>query len=905
MGFKSYDVELGGIPLMLATDKQGKQSIDFGKTAREPGPRAEIGSIVMPSFHHGPGQLLANDPRAVRLATNVDISVPSRVYPAGATTVLFTAGADDDHYWNQGGGSIIVPKQGNPTNAPKIYFVTAKRIYSVDTSDDSVATVYTNPSTLAFTGQVARYRDKLFFGREDEDREAATPIVLYLPSETAYEGTGTDMSYVFTAANSVWWVANHGYLTPPDIYWTDDERFPGDPVCVTVKYTGNGTAQDITAIPFQPDIAIVKGDLAEAPVLKTDTMAANESRTWDTATMLTTAITGFLAGGFSVGAHDAVNKDGVEYVAVCFKKKDGLIDTLTYEGDDADNRDVACSFSPDLTIVAKGSAGTGDGDVVVRPSTLTGDNTFLFDATTPIANAIQSLGASLFQVGTDKRTNENAIPYHAVIFKEAPDVLNLSTYDGDGTDDRAVELGLTPAYSIVKGIGAARGMQRMSCKGSDWSHSFTPQGIFINCIQKHTPTGIEVGSGAYVNFDARAYHCMAFGSTTSFNKAGPFGLDAGGYCTWLHAIGPYTLPFKADGMVYGVDEYGAPAPFLVHDEGGGTDFRFGHGARMDWRGRLLIPAKSSLKALNFPSLAGEDVNPLAQLPGSENDYYEIASICSMGSRQAIVLQTSLYFACFLSREYPDGEFLTPAFSMGFSPCYAIEAIQLDDGSYAAYFLHNAIATAGVARISKTYVAAIDHVAGPSTETTSGALDTSLYAGEGLAAGVTKAFLQLRGYAPEATEAHPITLKFSVDGGAKQSLGTITSPGPFSLAFPSTTAALGRFLAAHLDPLGDGNLALPLTADFEHCPAVDDIMTFGFDVRDVMITALGGISKRRAAHETQQALADMQGQIKTVKFAQGRPDWTVRVEDVTSQNITRRAFGQGEENLVFVVVRRLT
>jgi hypothetical protein len=133
---------------------------------------------------------------------------------------------------------------------------------------------------------------------------------------------------------------------------------------------------------------------------------------------------------------------------------------------------------------------------------------------------------------------------------------------------------------------------------------------------------------------------------------------------------------------------------------------------------------------------------------------------------------------------------------------------------------------------------------------------------------------------------------------------VTAPGPFSLPFPKTTAALGRFLAALIDKLGDGEMALPLIADFEYVPAAEDIVTFGIDVSDVAVNRLGGVWKRKAAHDIHAALVAMRGTFTTLKWGEGRADWTVFVEDVTSQNLIRRSFQQAEEDVVFIVCRRV-
>ena len=893
-----YDLKIGGVPYLLAASPGGVggRSIRFGKIQTEPGPLGEMGTIQIPSFHHGFGQTVARDMRGVYRSLDVDLSTPGVAILGGVRATVWTSTETDEFYDGQGGGIAKFRYLGVPTNEEYLFFITARRIHQVVPSTGARTEVHELDSTkYAFTGSWCQYKGSLYFGVESNQDGSArgywgNRLIRYEIATAIWSVVDwCRSSRVHAAKGKFWWVENQGLLGTPQVYWTDDPTFPGEGLCSTVVYTGNGGTQTITGFPFTPDVVIVKAkDLGDEAALKTDTMAAGESRLWNTAGQIATGITGFLSGGFSVGGHASVNANGVEYVAVGFKKKAGLIDTLSYDGTGVDNRDVTTTFSPDLVFVAKGAVGTGDGHVATRPSTLSGDNTFLLGvASGPVANIIQSLGANLFQVGTDVRANENAIPYHAVIFKEASPVVSLQTYVGDSQDNRDISVGWEGYYAIVKHDTGLQGVQRMAAKGGDWSSRFASAGG-SNLIQALGATVVQVGSGSDVNASYHTLHMMVFGASTSFNKAGPFPLESGGYCTERASLGHYMMTCKYDGQVYGIDEQGISVGILGPGMAS-PGLNFGKGATQ-FMGNMLVPHDGGLIALSLSDFAAADIHPLkvneaiapADFPSA------VRSLAVAGYRLLVGMWSSGKASHMtLLQPYSDGEYFTLMHQIE-AATWALRASVAVD--YAGYHqIYSLLGGDGTTiKISRGGLAAPGWVTKPGVQAGSGEIYTPMYSGEGLAGPVTKLFLQVRGVVAGVNGANYLAIAAGVDllppeGGV--ALGaSIQASGPFVRSFPESSASLGRTAYLYLWFHGEAGgatfprLEMPLFIDFMYFPSVEDRLTLGVLASDAPQDNLGTPWARYNGTEVQAALWALRGTVTTVELP-GQAPWNVLVEDI--------------------------
>jgi hypothetical protein len=89
----NWDIRFAGVPYVFG--KEG--GIRPGKAQMEPGQPLTVETIMVPTFHHGPGQLVGRDPGAFHKATKVNTSRQGLVLPAGNSALRFTSsGADFD-----------------------------------------------------------------------------------------------------------------------------------------------------------------------------------------------------------------------------------------------------------------------------------------------------------------------------------------------------------------------------------------------------------------------------------------------------------------------------------------------------------------------------------------------------------------------------------------------------------------------------------------------------------------------------------------------------------------------------------------------------------------------------------------------------------------------------------------
>ena len=911
---RSWDVKLGGKPLYLAPAADGGVDVYLATDESEPGTIGQIGTIVIPSLHHGLGPVSARDPMKVWTPGNLDTSLPGTIIRAGGKTNLLANVADENWYDSQGGGLAPYPHLNDPADM-RFMAVTARRIYRVDPATPAVTEVYVLDNTkYAFTGSWCVFRGSVYFGVESNiDGTARGYYGSHLVQYKIATNTFTPLywakgSVVQAAKGGIWWIENRGFDEAPNVYWTDSQDFPGEPLCYTVKYTGNGTSQSITGFPFQPDVVFVKSVTeAQEAVLKTDTMAAGESRLWNTAGQIATGITAFLSNGFSVGSHAAVNQSGKEFVAVGFKKKAGLIDTLAYDGTGADNRDITTSFSPDLVFVTKGAVGTGLGHTATRPETLTGDATLLLGDSAEPANLIQALGTNSFQVGTDVRVNENVIPYHAIIFKEAPSVLKLLSYVGDSQDNREISVEMEACYAIVRpGGGGGRGIQRMAAKSGDYSVEFYNASYQTNCIQALGKTSVQVGTNSWVNGSGATYYMMAFGMASSFVKAGPFPIEPGGYCTAGGGIlGPWAVWFKRDGQIYGMDTDGTLAPILPQGMTS-ADLRFGRGNCV-FNQQIIIPHAHGCLSLNMSTLSTVDIHPskVAEALTSLTAPGATAALW-FGSRLFITLATSTpYLACY--EDFSDGFYYNILGDYGDYQykARAVAARLISTGAVQLFVLTEGT-TSIKTRLERIDVAGQGWSASPNT-VRAGYVFTPYHSGEGGLALVTKRFFRLRGWAQGVTANDYYGPQFALDGGGYTALGDIKTNGPFSCPFPAASSSLGRAVSIAFVGYGTtvsaARLEGPFLIDFEYLPATHDRLRLGVMASWQQLTNRGDVRIRDSALDVEDFLFGLRGTVTTLIWPTG-VTWNVLVEKVARQTEEPSTATQGQVQKLNVWVRRL-
>ena len=173
----------------------------------------------------------------------------------------------------------------------------------------------------------------------------------------------------------------------------------------------------------------------------------------------------------------------------------------SYSGDGLDNRAISgVGFRPDLVIIkARDSAQKA----VWRSSTMSGDKTVFFtDAAAVFADAIQSLEADGFTLGTHASVNSNGATYDWQAFADsgAGDFC-VGYYTGDGTDNRNITgLGFDPDFVCVKRQSYGwYSRWRTSSNSGDQAMSFDSEADLSNEIQGFVTDGFQVGTNQNAN----------------------------------------------------------------------------------------------------------------------------------------------------------------------------------------------------------------------------------------------------------------------------------------------------------------------------------------------------------------------------------------------------------------------
>jgi len=285
---------------------------------------------------------------------------------------------------------------------------------------------------------------------------------------------------------------------------------PAEAQVASGSYVGNGTSQSISGLGFQPDVVIVKGNVAQTAVIRTSTMAGDATKPIAAATGLTAGLIQSLdADGFTVGSGSRVNQSGINYYWVAFKATGGELAVGSYGGTGA-TQSIAVGFQPNYVIVMSGGAN----QVVHTSSAMTAGESMEFAATSAVTLVITALQATGFQVGTDARANAAGTNYHYVAWKTVTGKMNVGVYTGNAVDNRNITgVGFQPAYVIVKRRSTTQGVHHPASLGVSVDNTLTfPAAVNTgaNRIQGLLADGFQVGTVAAVN-SSLDYFWAAFG----------------------------------------------------------------------------------------------------------------------------------------------------------------------------------------------------------------------------------------------------------------------------------------------------------------------------------------------------------------------------------------------------------
>lgn len=221
-------------------------------------------------------------------------------------------------------------------------------------------------------------------------------------------------------------------------------------------YMGTGVDNtDITRLPFQPDLVVVKRVGTSDGIFRTSAHTGDSASHFAATADVADYIQAFNSDGFELGTNAKTNSSGNIYWFFGFKEGTDF-DVGTYTGNGSDNRDITNpGFDPDLVMIKRSTAVAG----VLRPSTLAGDLTQYFTTTAQAAGRIKSFVTGGFRLGTQTEVNANTGTYYYIAWDNNTSVSSPSAatykvqtgyYVGNGGEQVITGLGFRPEMIILK-----------------------------------------------------------------------------------------------------------------------------------------------------------------------------------------------------------------------------------------------------------------------------------------------------------------------------------------------------------------------------------------------------------------------------------------------------------------------
>jgi hypothetical protein len=287
--------------------------------------------------------------------------------------------------------------------------------------------------------------------------------------------------------------------------------FPGAIKMASGSYTGDGVDDRAIAVGFQPDFVIVKDTGNREAVARSSSMVGDLSKPMGTLTPLAADnIQSFTANGFVIGTFNRVNQSGRTYHWVAFKANSQAMKAGTYNGNGTGQSITGLGFSPELVIVMPAGA--------QRPVLqFAGGRTYRFDTGTSIASGVTSTDADGFTVGTALETNAAASAYHWVAFNDVANSIDVSSYAGDGADNRNVTTpAFQPDYVLIRADDNATGRpatEKPASLAGDNALPFSGSAVLTNRLQALQANGFQVGNSGDVNAAGVTYDSLSVRSS--------------------------------------------------------------------------------------------------------------------------------------------------------------------------------------------------------------------------------------------------------------------------------------------------------------------------------------------------------------------------------------------------------
>ena len=214
-------------------------------------------------------------------------------------------------------------------------------------------------------------------------------------------------------------------------YWTaygnawNPHTHSGAADFVIGAYYGNGIDnRNITRLPFQPDLVVIKANAAYAGVWRSSAQAGDLSGFFAATAETSNYIQALNSDGFQVGTGSrSVNYAGYYYFYFAFKSGSNFA-VGTYSGSGTSQDITSVGFQPDHLWIKKTTATRG----VLRTSSLSGDGALPFINVAKILNAITQFISNGFTVDSADETNTSGTNNYRYVAWKNPVTFTQCSY---------------------------------------------------------------------------------------------------------------------------------------------------------------------------------------------------------------------------------------------------------------------------------------------------------------------------------------------------------------------------------------------------------------------------------------------------------------------------------------------
>lgn len=278
------------------------------------------------------------------------------------------------------------------------------------------------------------------------------------------------------------------------------------------SYAGNSTANRlVTGVGFQADVILFyPSSTADSCFYVREVPVGSIAR--QPAAADSGARVDVTSDGFNLSGASFVNSSGVTYHYVAIKGSSSSLFTMKYVGDGTDNRNITNTqkipFTPSAVFVKGASVINA---LYWRTPANTGDDTCI-GSSANTTNAIQSIIANGFQIGTTAGVNSSGALYYAFGFPSLPNTcFAYGSYTGNGTAYSVDGLAFQPDYVMVK--NATTAVYAIACTSTMGANASRPlNGVVIGSgyVTSLDYRGFSVGSDSRVNANGSTYYWFAF-----------------------------------------------------------------------------------------------------------------------------------------------------------------------------------------------------------------------------------------------------------------------------------------------------------------------------------------------------------------------------------------------------------